>query len=171
MLFSQAFANMTLATRRALCAVMVFAVVDKAGTIVMNDGEELDSWSVILNGHVEISLQDESTQQLHMGDRYVYTYTYIHSSYTWEIGTCTPTHIHTQQLHMGDRYVYTYTHTYTAATHGRQVHVHLHTYIHSSYTWEIGTCTPTHIHTQQLHMGDRYVYTYTHTYTAATHGR
>lgn len=33
---------------------MVFAVVEKAGTVVMTDGEELDSWSVIINGHVEI---------------------------------------------------------------------------------------------------------------------
>ena len=70
-----AFFNMTLATRRALCAgmktsicwelwkglmpfinfpVMVFAVVEKAGTIVMNDNEELDSWSVIINGEVRI---------------------------------------------------------------------------------------------------------------------
>ena len=33
---------------------MVFAVVSKAGTVVMNDGEELDSWSVIINGEVRI---------------------------------------------------------------------------------------------------------------------
>ena len=64
----QAFANMTLATRRALCAVMVFAVVDKAGTIVMKDGEELDSWSVILNGQVEIETESGS-KFLQMGDR------------------------------------------------------------------------------------------------------
>ena len=38
----------------AFLAVMVFAVVEKAGTIVMNDGEELDSWSVIINGEVRI---------------------------------------------------------------------------------------------------------------------
>lgn len=62
---------MTLATRRALCAVMVFAVVEKAGTIVMNDGEELDSWSVILNGHVEIERKDGTIEHLHMGDRSV----------------------------------------------------------------------------------------------------
>nr|CAD7430194.1 unnamed protein product [Timema monikensis] len=49
----KAFTNMTLAVRRALCSVMVFAVVEKAGTVVMNDGEELDSWSVLINGHVE----------------------------------------------------------------------------------------------------------------------
>lgn len=65
-----AFANMTLAIRRALCAVMVFAVVEKAGTIVMNDGEELDSWSVILNGHVEIEMEDGSVKDLHMGDHF-----------------------------------------------------------------------------------------------------
>lgn len=66
----QAFANMTLATRRALCAVMVFAVVQKEGTIVMNDGEELDSWSVILNGHVEIKRPDGTIEHLHMGDSF-----------------------------------------------------------------------------------------------------
>ena len=62
---------MTLAIRRSLCAVMVFAVVETAGTVVMNDGEELDSWSVILNGHVEIKRPDDTIEHLHMGDRYV----------------------------------------------------------------------------------------------------
>ncbi|XP_064594655.1 rap guanine nucleotide exchange factor 6-like isoform X3 [Liolophura sinensis] len=65
-----AFANMTLATRRALCAVMVYAVVEKEGTIVMNDGEELDSWSVVLNGLVQITRPDSSIEQLHMGDSF-----------------------------------------------------------------------------------------------------
>ena len=40
---------------------MVFAVIDRAGTVVMNDGEELDSWSVILNGRVEIVRRDGDT--------------------------------------------------------------------------------------------------------------
>lgn len=62
---------MTMAIRRALCAVMVYAVVEKAGTIVMNDGEELDSWSVILNGQVQITFEDESSSFLAMGDRSV----------------------------------------------------------------------------------------------------
>ena len=84
----RAFANMTLSVRRALCRVMVFAVVERAGTIVMNDGEELDSWSVIINGHVEIDLvpaaaasgatstaaaaapPGDSSRALHLGDRY-----------------------------------------------------------------------------------------------------
>jgi Rap guanine nucleotide exchange factor 2 len=35
---------------------MVFAVVEKAGTTVMMDGEELDSWSVIINGEVRIDI-------------------------------------------------------------------------------------------------------------------
>ncbi|XP_060559635.1 rap guanine nucleotide exchange factor 6-like isoform X14 [Ruditapes philippinarum] len=64
----RAFANMTLATRRALCAVMVFAVVEKAGTIVMKDGEELDSWSVILNGSVAIETGDGEVKYLQLGD-------------------------------------------------------------------------------------------------------
>ncbi|KAF8771177.1 Rap guanine nucleotide exchange factor 2 like protein [Argiope bruennichi] len=65
-----AFANMTLAIRRALCAVMVFAVVEKAGTVVMNDGEELDSWSVIVNGHVEVELPGGKIEELHLGDSF-----------------------------------------------------------------------------------------------------
>lgn len=36
-----AFANMTMSVRKQLCAVMVFAVVERAGTIVLNDGEEV----------------------------------------------------------------------------------------------------------------------------------
>lgn len=59
---------MTLATRRALCAVMVFAVVEKAGTTVMKHGEELDSWSVILNGQVAIETE-ESVKYMVDGDR------------------------------------------------------------------------------------------------------
>ncbi|XP_042148250.1 rap guanine nucleotide exchange factor isoform X4 [Ixodes scapularis] len=65
-----AFANMTLSVRRELCAVMVFAVVEKAGTVVMNDGEELDSWSVIVNGQVEVELPDGTVRELAMGDSF-----------------------------------------------------------------------------------------------------
>jgi len=50
----EAFAGMTQAVRTKMCSVMVFAVVDKADTIVMNDHEELDSWSVIINGAVRV---------------------------------------------------------------------------------------------------------------------
>lgn len=66
----KAFTNMTLSVRRALCSVMVFAVVEKAGTIVMNDGEELDSWSVLINGHVEVEHANGETDQLHLGDSF-----------------------------------------------------------------------------------------------------
>lgn len=61
---------MTLAVRRALCAVMVFAVVEKAGTVVMNDGEELDSWSVLVNGCVEVVHPNEPPQILTTGDAF-----------------------------------------------------------------------------------------------------
>ena len=50
----EAFSAMTHAVRRNMCAKMVFAVVDSAGTVVMTDGEELDSWSVIINGSVRV---------------------------------------------------------------------------------------------------------------------
>ncbi|XP_058448563.1 rap guanine nucleotide exchange factor 2 isoform X2 [Malaya genurostris] len=66
----KAFTNMTFAVRRALCSVMVFAVVEKAGTIVMNDGEELDSWSVLINGHVDIEHANGEIEYLHIGDSF-----------------------------------------------------------------------------------------------------
>ncbi|XP_073778341.1 rap guanine nucleotide exchange factor 2 isoform X4 [Danio rerio] len=65
-----AFANMTMSVRRELCAVMVFAVVERAGTIVLNDGEELDSWSVILNGSVEVTHPDSRNEILCMGNSF-----------------------------------------------------------------------------------------------------
>ncbi|XP_077300830.1 PDZ domain-containing guanine nucleotide exchange factor isoform X2 [Arctopsyche grandis] len=66
----KAFTNMTLTVRRALCSVMVFAVVEKAGTIVMNDGEEHDSWSVLINGHVEIKHPSGEIENLRVGDSF-----------------------------------------------------------------------------------------------------
>lgn len=66
----QAFSNMTLAVRRAMCQAMVFAVVEDAGTILMNHGEELDSWSVIINGHVEVAEPDGGAHELHLGDSF-----------------------------------------------------------------------------------------------------
>lgn len=71
----RAFTNMTLAVRRALCAVMVFAVVEKAGTLVMSNGEELDSWSVLINGHIEIVHSNDAGQvvareELQVGDSF-----------------------------------------------------------------------------------------------------
>ena len=66
----KAFTNMTLSVRRALVATMVFAVVEKAGTVVMTDGEELDSWSVIINGHVEVVDNHGETRELHLGDSF-----------------------------------------------------------------------------------------------------
>ncbi|KAI5643072.1 rasGEF domain-containing protein [Phthorimaea operculella] len=66
----KAFTNMTLTVRRALCAVMVFAVVEKAGTVVMNDGEEHDSWSVLINGHVGIEHANGEIEHLNVGDSF-----------------------------------------------------------------------------------------------------
>lgn len=62
---------MTEHTRRLLCEVMVFAIVPKEGTVLMKDGEELDSWSVIVNGEVEITRSNDVKERLQMGDRCV----------------------------------------------------------------------------------------------------
>jgi len=48
-----AFADLTLHVRRELCKVLVYAQVERAQTVVMNDGERYDSWSVIINGMVD----------------------------------------------------------------------------------------------------------------------
>ncbi|XP_062976793.1 rap guanine nucleotide exchange factor 6 isoform X11 [Elgaria multicarinata webbii] len=65
-----AFANMTMSVRRELCSVMIFEVVDQAGAIILEDGQELDSWYVILNGTVEISHPDGKTESLCMGNSF-----------------------------------------------------------------------------------------------------
>uniref|UniRef100_A0A915JGF0 BESS domain-containing protein n=1 Tax=Romanomermis culicivorax TaxID=13658 RepID=A0A915JGF0_ROMCU len=39
-----AFANLPVRIKRELCLKMVFAVVEKANTIIMRDGEQMDSW-------------------------------------------------------------------------------------------------------------------------------
>ncbi len=50
---TKAFADLTLHVRRELCKVLVYAQVEKAQTIVMNDGERYDSWSIIINGIID----------------------------------------------------------------------------------------------------------------------
>ncbi|XP_060791811.1 rap guanine nucleotide exchange factor 6 isoform X3 [Neoarius graeffei] len=65
-----AFANMTMSVRRELCTVMVFEVVEQAGTIILHDKQELDLWYVILNGAVEISYGDSRTEILCMGNSF-----------------------------------------------------------------------------------------------------
>ncbi|XP_036280481.1 rap guanine nucleotide exchange factor 6 isoform X11 [Pipistrellus kuhlii] len=65
-----AFANMTMSVRRELCSVMIFEVVEQAGAIILEDGQELDSWYVILNGTVEISHSDGKVENLFMGNSF-----------------------------------------------------------------------------------------------------
>jgi len=65
-----AFNKVTQNVRREMCAVMVFAVVEKAGTDVMIDGEEMDSWSVILNGSVEVIQKGRAPITKHLGDSF-----------------------------------------------------------------------------------------------------
>ena len=66
----QAFANMTTNVRRELCAVMLFAVVEHANVVVLNDGDQLDSWCVILNGSVEVKVDGQEPVTLHLGESF-----------------------------------------------------------------------------------------------------
>uniref|UniRef100_A0A5S6Q0Y8 Uncharacterized protein n=1 Tax=Trichuris muris TaxID=70415 RepID=A0A5S6Q0Y8_TRIMR len=63
-----AFANLPSDVKCELCRRMVFAVVDKATTVVMKHGEQLDSWSVIINGEVEVVMPDGSRFEYRLGD-------------------------------------------------------------------------------------------------------
>ncbi|XP_076607458.1 rap guanine nucleotide exchange factor 6 isoform X1 [Chaetodon auriga] len=65
-----AFANMTMSVRRDLCSVMVFEVVEQAGTVILHNKQELDLWYVILNGAVEISHPEGRAETLCMGNSF-----------------------------------------------------------------------------------------------------
>ncbi|XP_070700202.1 rap guanine nucleotide exchange factor 6-like isoform X5 [Pempheris klunzingeri] len=65
-----AFANMTMSVRRDLCSVMVFEVVEQAGTVILHNRQELDLWYVILNGAVEISHPEGRVETLCMGNSF-----------------------------------------------------------------------------------------------------
>ncbi|XP_053319287.1 rap guanine nucleotide exchange factor 6 isoform X3 [Spea bombifrons] len=65
-----AFVNMTMSVRRKLCSVMIFEVVEQAGATILHNGQELDSWYVILNGTVEISYPDGKSENLCMGNSF-----------------------------------------------------------------------------------------------------
>uniref|UniRef100_UPI0037E91DE3 rap guanine nucleotide exchange factor 6-like isoform X2 n=1 Tax=Semicossyphus pulcher TaxID=241346 RepID=UPI0037E91DE3 len=65
-----AFANMTMSVRRELCSVMVFEVVEQAGTVILQHKQELDLWYVILNGAVEIGHLEGRAESLCMGNSF-----------------------------------------------------------------------------------------------------
>ncbi|ROT81632.1 Rap guanine nucleotide exchange factor 2 [Penaeus vannamei] len=79
----RAFSNMTLAVRRAMCQAMAevpltrllylqryfrFCCSRRGRHNPHEPWEELDSWSVIINGHVEVTQPDGSVHELHLGD-------------------------------------------------------------------------------------------------------
>ncbi|KAF7206338.1 transcript variant X16 [Nothobranchius furzeri] len=65
-----AFVNMTMSVRRDLCSVMVFEVVEQAGTVILQNKQELDLWYVILNGAIEISHPEGRVESLCMGNSF-----------------------------------------------------------------------------------------------------
>lgn len=64
----QAFANMTISMREALCKVMTFSIIDDAGTAIIHENQMLDSWNVIVQGYVEIIEPDKPVRTLSVGD-------------------------------------------------------------------------------------------------------
>ena len=47
-----AFANMTMSVRRDLCSVMVFEVVEQAGTVILHDKQEVWLESLVLSSEL-----------------------------------------------------------------------------------------------------------------------
>ncbi|KAM9311579.1 rap guanine nucleotide exchange factor 6-like [Gastrophryne carolinensis] len=87
-----AFVNMTLSVRRKLCSVMIFEVVEQAGTIILHNGQELDSWYVIINGAIEITYSDGRTENLCMGNSFGINASlvkqYIHGTVQTKVDDC-----------------------------------------------------------------------------------
>ena len=65
-----AFANLTQNEKRSLCQVMSYAVVEEAGAVILSDGDEIQSWSVIINGALELRLPDGNTRELSVGESF-----------------------------------------------------------------------------------------------------
>uniref|UniRef100_A0A1I7TD96 RA-GEF-1 n=1 Tax=Caenorhabditis tropicalis TaxID=1561998 RepID=A0A1I7TD96_9PELO len=65
-----AFAALPMSIKRQLCLKMVFAVVNDAGTIVLAHNEKLDSWSVIVNGCVEVVKPSGERVEFKLGDSF-----------------------------------------------------------------------------------------------------
>jgi len=72
---------MTVAMRRELCAVMEYRVIERAGSVLYNDGDIVSSWSAILNGSVEVVYSDGHAEELH--DRYavILCMQYLHNQF------------------------------------------------------------------------------------------
>jgi len=56
---------MTVAMRRELCAVMEYKVIERAGSVLYNDGDVIDSWSAVLNGSLEVVYLDGHSEEVH----------------------------------------------------------------------------------------------------------
>ncbi|CAD6194487.1 unnamed protein product [Caenorhabditis auriculariae] len=65
-----AFASLPMSIKRQLCLKMVFAVVNDAGTVVLGHNEKLDSWSVIVNGVVEVIKPNGERVEFKLGDAF-----------------------------------------------------------------------------------------------------
>uniref|UniRef100_A0A1I7ZB16 PDZ domain-containing protein n=1 Tax=Steinernema glaseri TaxID=37863 RepID=A0A1I7ZB16_9BILA len=65
-----ALASFPMSIKRQLCLKMVFAVVSDAGTCVMEHGEKLDAWSVIVNGAVEVVKPNGERMEYKLGDSF-----------------------------------------------------------------------------------------------------
>ncbi|KAE9554687.1 hypothetical protein FO519_002097 [Halicephalobus sp. NKZ332] len=63
-----ALACLPLSIKRQLCLKMVFAVVSDTGTVILQHGEKIDSWSVVVNGAVEHIKPNGERIEYRLGD-------------------------------------------------------------------------------------------------------
>jgi len=77
---------MTFAMRRELCAMMEHKIIERAGTVLYNDGDVIDSWSAVLNGSLEVVHPDGHTEEVH--DRYdIIHYSFFYNKVSY-ISSC-----------------------------------------------------------------------------------
>ncbi|XP_065907151.1 rap guanine nucleotide exchange factor 6-like isoform X2 [Dysidea avara] len=65
-----AFSKLTSAVRRSILKLMVLKTVDEDNTVIINNGEEVDSWYVVFNGCLKFCREQEQEKLLHAGESY-----------------------------------------------------------------------------------------------------
>ncbi|XP_065197998.1 rap guanine nucleotide exchange factor 2-like [Sycon ciliatum] len=65
-----AFANMTLPVREKLCALMRLQTYERARTVLVRSGEEVDRWWVVFGGAVELVRESYEPAVFHLGEAF-----------------------------------------------------------------------------------------------------
>ncbi|XP_064404349.1 rap guanine nucleotide exchange factor 6-like isoform X2 [Halichondria panicea] len=65
-----AFTNMTSNIRQALFQILMLQTFENEGSIVIDNGEEVDKWYVVLNGQLRLVRDSDTDRTYHVGDSF-----------------------------------------------------------------------------------------------------